>query len=310
MRDAFSEVDLALLIPMRIENETKGVVALGSKITKLPFSQDEINFLSILGDWSVISIETARLIEQELEKKALEEDLRIASQIQRQLLPDSCPTLDGFEIAASNTPSKQVGGDYYDCIKISDNEYIFCIADVSGKGPPAALLMANMQASLHAFVDAKMGIKEIAERINNIIYRNTPFDKFITGFIGQLNVSQRTFTTVNAGHNPPYLFRSATEFTTFDAGGLILGMLPEVSYESETVQLNSGDCIVMFTDGVSEAMNAQDEEFEERRVEACVSENFERSAAEILNALLRAVGEFSRGCPQADDITAMVVKAK
>ncbi len=302
--------ELAVVVPMRLESECKGLIALGQKITKLPFVPDEIDFLSMLGNWSMVSIETARLIEQEVEKKKLEQELQIASEIQRQLLPATLPKIPGFQIAGVNIPSLQVGGDYYDCLQINENEYIFCIADVSGKGAPAALLMSNLQASLHALVDAGMSLSQITERINNIIHRNTTFDKFITFFLGRLNVSDRTFTSVNAGHNPPYLFHANKDFQLLEEGGLILGVMRDVPFKCETTKLVSGDCLVLFTDGVSEAMNVADEEFEEHRIEACISQNHESSAQVILDRLIDAVREFSTGCSQADDITVVTIKVE
>ncbi|MFQ5648433.1 MAG: GAF domain-containing SpoIIE family protein phosphatase [bacterium] len=304
----FGEVALSVLIPMRIENKSKGVIVLGDKITKQPFVKDDLDFLSILGSWSMISIETARLIEQEIEKQKLEEELRIASRMQRQLLPASCPKIETVQVAAVNHPSRQVGGDYYDCIKLSDNEYLFCIADVSGKGTPAALLMSNLQASLRAMVRSGLVLSEIVQRINGIIYDNTAPDKFITAFFGILKVMERRFTSVNAGHNPPYLFHKDASFQTLEQGGLILGMMHTVEYEFETVQLHSGDSLIMFTDGVSEAMNAEGEEFHEHRIEKCVTESLHASADEILRHIINSVADFSAGEPQADDITVLTIK--
>ncbi|MFQ5636416.1 MAG: GAF domain-containing SpoIIE family protein phosphatase [bacterium] len=302
------ELGVTVLVPMRMQQKMKGVIALGEKITKAPFIQEELDFLTTLGNSSIISIENALLFKEMLEKKRLEEELQIASDIQKQLLPDSSPQLERYEIAADNVSSLHVGGDYFDCIKIEDNLYSFCIADVSGKGAPAALLMSNLQASLHALINTGLRIDEITFRINNLIYRNTTYDKFITFFLGVLNLSERTFTSVNAGHNPPYLFHKDGTFQNFEEGGLILGMMPNIQYDTETVSLESGDCIVMFTDGVSEAMNSKEEEFEEKRIEACVLDNYDLSAEGILQTLKKAVYDFAQDQPQADDITIQVIK--
>ena len=243
-----------------------------------------------------------------LEKQRLEKELQVAREIQRQLLPETCPVIENFELAGINISSREVGGDYYDCIKLSDCKYVITIADVSGKGAPAALLMANLQASLHALVDTDLDITEITYRINNLIYRNTGFDKFITFFFGVLDVKEKTFTTVNAGHNPPYLFHKDRSFELFEAGGLILGMMPNMRYEFETVSLKAGDLVVMFTDGVSEAMNAEEEEYEDKRIQECVLKSFDCSAEEIMQNLIDSVQEFSKGEPQSDDITILTMK--
>ena len=302
------DLGIAAFFPMRIQNETKGVVVLGEKITNLKFNKDELNFLTTLGNLSMISVENARLFEETLEKQRLEKELQVAREIQRQLLPDACPKIENFEIAAINISSLEVGGDYYDCIKLNDNKYVITIADVSGKGAPAALLMANLQASLHALVNTDLDIIEITYRINNLIYRNTGFDKFITFFFGVLDVKEKKFTTVNAGHNPPYLFHKDRSFQLFETGGLILGMMPNIEYESETISLKSGDCVVMFTDGVSEAMNGNEEEFEDKRIQECVLKNFECSAEDIIQSLIDSVKDFSKGAPQSDDITILTMK--
>ena len=303
-----ADFGIAVVVPMRTQDELKGVLALSEKITKTQFAKAEIDFLTTLGNLSMISIENARLFEETLEKQRLEKELLIAREIQQRLLPESCPKIENYEVAAINISSLQVGGDYYDCIKLNDGRYFFTIADVSGKGAPAALLMSNLQASLHVLVNTGLDISEITKRVNNLIYRNTGYDKFITFFCGVLDLNNKTFTSVNGGHNPPYLFHKDGSFETFTEGGLILGMMPDIEYHCETKKLQSGDCIVMFTDGVSEAMDANSEEFEEKRIEQTVLDNYDNSAEGILQKLIDAVKEFSKGQPQSDDITILTIK--
>lgn len=302
------ELGVRVLVPMKVENDMKGLIALGDKITKLPYVKDDLDFLAILGNWSMISIETARLIEQEIEKRKIEEELKIASDIQKRLLPTACPEIDGFEISAMNISSLQVGGDYFDCIKLAQNLYFLCIADVSGKGVPAALLMSNLQASLHALINTELNLSQVVGRINDIIYNNTTADKFITYFGGILNADDKTFVSINAGHNPPYLFHKDKSFVTLNEGGLILGMMPNVVFDTETTQLKPGDRIVMFTDGVSEAMDKDFNEFEEHRIEQCILKNFDESAEGLMQKLIEAVRAFTKGAPQTDDITIMTIK--
>ncbi len=303
-----SDTGIQVLVPMRTANEAKGVLALGPKITKLEFSTEDLDFLATLGNMSMISIENVRLFEEKLKNQKFEDELRIASDIQKKLLPDTCPVIEGFDIAAVNISSRHVGGDYYDCIRLSDTQYALCIGDVSGKGVPASLLMANLQASLHALVNTGLEISKMIVRINNLIHRNTGIDKFITFFLTILDTREKTLLAVNAGHNPPYVFHKDGTFQTLNAGGLILGMMPDSSYESEKVQLQSGDCIVMYTDGVSEAMNSDEEEFEETRIEKSILSNYQLSAQGILEHLIADVMTFAEGQPQADDITSLIVK--
>ena len=310
--DGFSkqlqDIGISVLIPMRIQNETKGVVALGDKISKADFLPEELAFLSTLGNLSMITIENARLFEETLEKQRLEKELLIAREIQEGLLPDSCPEIQCFDVAAINLSSLQVGGDYYDVVKLDEHRYAFCIADVSGKGAPAALLMSNLQASFHALLTVDPEITEIARKINNLIYRNTSFDKYITCFFGVLNVKTRQFQSVNAGHNPPYLFHADKSFDLLMEGGLILGMMPDVIYDSEVSDLRTGDCILMYTDGVNETMNTGNEEFGEERIVECVVNNYNSSADAIMNALICSLKSFSENTPQSDDITIVTAK--
>lgn len=295
-------------IPMRIKDETKGIIVIGEKILKANFEEDELEFLYTLGNEAIICLENARLFEETLEKQRMEEELDFAREIQQGLLPKENPELQNYEIAGMNIPSRQVGGDYYDCIRLNEDEICIAIADVSGKGMPASLLMANIQASLLAILESKKDLSEITGKINNIIHRNTGYDKFITFFGGILNLAENTFTSVNAGHNPPYFFHKDGTFDLLEKGGLLLGMMPNMPYEQETIQLQHGDWIIMFTDGISEAMNDKDEEFEEHRIEEFVSANLTLSAEEMKQKLYSEVKNFTRGVPQSDDITMIVVK--
>jgi sigma-B regulation protein RsbU (phosphoserine phosphatase) len=300
--------DIKVVAPMKIQDETKGVLVVGSKINKQEFRADELEFLYTLGNQAMISLENARLFEEALEKQRMEEELNIARDIQQGLLPKSCPQPHGFQIHGINVSSRQVGGDYFDCIEFDENHYGICIADVSGKGAPAALLMSNLQASLRALSSTDCNIGEMTSKINNLIYQNTGLDKFITYFYGILNCSQKTFTYVNAGHNPPYLYHRDGSMRTLEKGGLLLGMMPNMLYEMETVELQPGDVILMFTDGISEAMNPEEEEFEEYRIEAILQKEVHSSAREILQKITNAVKEFVAKAPQSDDITMVGVK--
>jgi sigma-B regulation protein RsbU (phosphoserine phosphatase) len=254
------------------------------------------------------SLENARLFQETLEKQRLEEELTIARDIQQRLLPKDAPQLGDYEIAALNIPTHHVGGDYYDYFPIDNQRYAISIADVSGKGVPAALIMSNLQATLHAMMTADVPFEQIVARINNSVHRNTSFDKFITSFFALFDGQTATLTTINAGHNPPYLFHADGSFETLNEGGLLLGMFPNAPYKSETRQLRNGDWVVMYTDGVSEAMNAQDEEFGEKRIEEIIRANLNGSAAGMIEAISNAVKDFTAGMPQSDDITLVVLR--
>lgn len=299
-----------VLIPITSQEVVRGVVLLGEKITKGEFGQEEIEFASTLANTAMISLENARLFRETIEKQRLEEELAIAREIQQRLLPKAAPKLTGYEIAAINIPTHQVGGDYFDYFPIDSNRYLLTIADVSGKGIPAAIIMSNLQATLHALMTAEVPIEQIVARINNFVYANTTADKFITCFIAVLDAARNTLTYVNAGHNPPYFFNENGAanggFRLLDKGGLLLGMFPGARYEAETIALQNGDWVLMYTDGVSEAKNASDEDFSEHRIETVIRERLaakDSSAAAMLDAITSAVRRFTAGEPQSDDIT-------
>jgi sigma-B regulation protein RsbU (phosphoserine phosphatase) len=168
--------------------------------------------------------------------------------------------------------------------------------------------MSNLQATLHAMLFAEMPLHQIVARINTLLYQNTTYDKFITGFIGILDLRERSFTSVNAGHNFPYLLHANGDMETLERGGLLLGMIPNIAYEMETHHLQPGDWVFMFTDGVSEAMNLNEEEFTEGRIEAVLRSNLQTSAAEMIRGMSEAVKYHTAGAPQSDDITMIAIK--
>ncbi|MFZ5518592.1 MAG: GAF domain-containing SpoIIE family protein phosphatase [Candidatus Zhuqueibacterota bacterium] len=302
------KAEIRVVVPMRIKRKTQGILAIGDRINKAAFQDYDLEFLFTLGNEAMIYLENARLFEEALEKKRLEEELAIAREIQQKMLPKTCPSFSEFEIAAINVPSLQVSGDYFDCIELNAHKVCLAIADVSGKGTGASLLMANLQAVLHALIDADASLVDVVSKINNLIYRNTNYDKFITFFFGILDVGEKSFTYVNAGHNPPMLMRSDGSLKALETGGLILGMMPNMPYLQEKIALQPGNWIVMFTDGVTEAVNIHDEEFGERRLEDLMRLHRNESAEEMKNAILSEVRRFSEGKPQADDITLLNLK--
>lgn len=304
----FQQANFPVIVPMRIQNKTKGILAIGERITKTPFYEDDLEFLSTLGNEALICLENARLFEETLEKQKMEEELALAREIQQKLLPKECPQLEKYEVSGVNISSLHVSGDYFDCIKLNENQYCLAIADVSGKGTPASLLMANLQAVLNVLIDSNSSLEEITGRINNLIHKNTNYDKFITFFIGVLDINENSFTYVNAGHNPPFFMHKDRTIDLLENGGLILGMMPNVPYEQGKVQLETGDWIVMFTDGVTEAQDEDGEDFDDERLMEVLRTN-ETVTAEIMKEnILAAVKKYTGDVPQSDDITLLVLK--
>ncbi len=299
------------VVPMQLQQQTKGLILLGPRIRSVPYGQADLEYFYALGNLAIISIENARLFREAIEKQKLEDELVIAQEIQRDLLPEHLPTIPGFEIAAANIPSKQVGGDYYDVLARKGNEFVIAIGDVSGKGVPAALLMANAQAALRALSPSADSLSEITGRMNDLAAANTRGgSKFITFFWGVLNASTHTLEYVNAGHNPPIVLRANGTVEYLDKGGLILGVLPTMTpYEQAGVRLDRGDVLVLYTDGVSEAMNAEGEDFTEERLLEVLRRLRMQPAPEILKGLLNAVETHAGSHPQSDDITALILRA-
>lgn len=305
-----SELGVTIIVPMKIQGKTKGLILLGERINKQPFSDSDIEFIYSVGSLAIISLENERLFIEELEKQKLEEELDLAREIQQNLLPGSIPEYENFDIAAVNMSSKQVGGDYYDIIPLKDNKFCVAIADVSGKGAPASLMMANIQAFLQVICRQDVNIVDSTALMNDLIYANTTDGRFITFFWAVINNDDNKLYYVNAGHNPPLLIRNG-KITKLKKGGIILGVVETtIPYLSESLNLQSDDVLILFTDGISEALNTQEEEFSDEKLEETAIKLSSGSAAEILDGIKKEVQNFTEGAPQSDDITMVVIKVK
>ena len=237
-----------------------------------------------------------------------EEELQRAREIQESLLPKEIPQLPGFEVASAWQPARAVGGDYFDVLKLGENRLAICIADVSGKGVPAALLMANVQASLRASVRDLDSPARVCSIINGMLCESIAADKFVTFFCGVLDAASSTFRYCNAGHPYPILVSSGA-VRTLDQGGAVLGVLPDWTYEDSSVDLISGDRLLLFTDGITEAEGPQGEEFGMEKVAAFAKAHAANSAARINQQLLVQVSDFC-GAQFRDDATLLVLAVK
>ena len=308
-----SDEGLKLVIPIfRNDKEPETVVFLGNKLNGTSFSKSDIDFLTSLVNLSVISIENSILFREHLEKLSMENELKIAREIQQALLPTIIPQPENYSISAVNKPALHVGGDYFDIIRLNEKKYVIVIADVSGKGAPAALLMSNIQSAVRSYIkvfNENIDIALVTKKINELIFENTTPEKFITFFWGILNTADNTFRYVNAGHNYPMLFRKNGDIDFLETGGMIIGVISEdIEYETGTVEFNPDDVLILYTDGINEAKNNCNDEYEMERFRNCVSKVIRENTNAITSAILKDVNEFSDGETQSDDRTLIAIK--
>jgi len=229
-----------------------------------------------------------------------------AREIQQGLLPKEIPQVRGYEIVDAWRPARAVSGDYFDVLKFGEDQVALCIADVVGKGMPAALLMSNVQAAVKAFASEGVAPQELCEKVNRVVCRNIAANKFITFFYGLLDASRKRLRYANAGHNAPILVRRDGTSTRLAEGGAVLGVFPDWSYEQGEVGLETGDRVLLFTDGVTEVRNAAGEEFGEERLIGVLTQHRRLGAAQLRQQVMGAVAEFSSGNFQ-DDVTLIVM---
>jgi len=301
------DLGVRAVVPMELQGKRRGLLVAGERL-RFPIDTEDAEYLSSLANLATGALENVRFLDEMIGKQRMEEDLRIAAEIQQGLLPRSLPTPEGFEIAAQTIPTQQVGGDCYDVIELGGGRILFSIADVSGKGTPASLLMANVQAAVRTLAQLDLPLDDFTARINDVIYQNTSPDKFITAFFGVLDTAAGSFSYVNAGHNPPLLF-SQGNIQQLDHGGVILGIMPSfIPYEVGSVTMQPGDLLMLYTDGVSDALSREREEYGEPRLRALFAGDRSCSAAEGMERLREDIFTFTSGAPQFDDITILAVK--
>lgn len=304
--EARVETRSEMVVPILSQNRSIGVFNLESNKLNA-YSQDDLELLEAFAGMAAISIERARQNQEILEKRRLEGELSIAKRIQQSFLPRQNPELYGFDICGINIPSEEVGGDYYDFIPIIDNQMGVAIGDVSGKGIPAALIMAFFRAALIAEIRNNYAIRSIMYKVNNLLFESTEPDIYVTALYGVLDVKNRIFTFANAGHNAPILRTPDGKMEYLIQGGMALGAFENSKYEERPIKLNPGDIIVFYTDGVTEAKN-EEEEFGTHRLKQVINDSSKMNAIEIMESIHNAVKDFTNGSSQEDDLTLVVIK--
>jgi len=300
-----------LLVPLLYRERISGILVLGGKKNGTPFSAEEKSLLAVLSGQAAIALENARLYLEMLEKRRMQEELAFAREIQNNLLPRLTPEGDRFELAGYNLPSREVGGDYYDFLELTPNCLGLAIGDISGKGVPAAILMSNLQAALRLSVSGCSGVSDVMSRINNHITRTTTAEKFATFFFASLDLTTLKLSYCNAGHNYPILKRKGRVPVFLEKSNIMIGARENFNFISSSLTLGSGDLLILYTDGVTEAFSQNREQFGEERLLDLIK-NLTRSvpAAEIVDLILSRVREFSGDSIYADDLTLVVLRIR
>jgi len=307
-REWFIQRKSAILLPLVTTSGLLGFLVISCKTNGEDFTAEELELLESFSTQTALVAENLELLGERLEKEKLEEQLKVARNIQQGLLPGSIPVVPGIEMSALIRFCLDVAGDYYDIIPLDDGRIVLSIGDVSGKGVGAALLMANLQASLRTAQGMGASLAESAARINKLVFENTPSDMFITFFMICIDPVKKHMRYVNAGHNPPFLVENDSHERMLTKGGLLFGVVEDAQYEEGEFSLQSGDMILMYTDGVSEAMDSNDEEFGEKQIAHIVARNRELPLDELLALIEKEVSIFHGSSSYADDFTLLAAR--
>ncbi len=338
--ELLTQLRSALFLPIATKEQFIGFMSLGPRLGDLPYAREDEQLLSAV-TWQVAyAIENAHLVERRAEEDRLQREIAFATEVQRRLFPQAPPTLRTLELSGVCHPASGVGGDYYDFLLLGNGQIGIAVADVSGKGLSAALLMSTVQASLRTQASfAQRRITELVASMNRLLCESTDLSHYATFFYGEYDETSRSLTYVNAGHNPPMLFRRLSSLTRAEAvsqvqhglavgteslrtasgmkwtqlletGGPVIGLLRESIYEHETLEMLSGDVLIAYTDGVSEALNPLGEEFGEERLGHVVAANVQMGAEQICEQIVRSVDEWCQGTALHDDLTLVVMKVK
>lgn len=301
-------IQSAMCVPLWNNREIIGIIY-SDRISLLDqFTDDDLKLLTLLSNLAAVKIENAGLIEQAIEKEKMERELDLAAKIQKDFLPRESPTFENYDIVGSNVPCYQVGGDYYDFIPIDENRLGIVIADVSGKGVSASLLMASLRAAIHSELYPKYRIEKMAAKLNDFVHRSSSSNSFITFFFCELDKKTGDLIYINAGHNPPLVIDTKGRVRLLEACGLCLGMFPSVNYEVKSVELEVGDTAFLFTDGITESRNRANKEFSEERLIRLLEKHCKLPAQELLEKVNEEVDKFTTGAEKMDDQTMVIIR--
>jgi serine phosphatase RsbU (regulator of sigma subunit) len=297
-----------LAVPLGVTDKVFGIIYADSPIAEGRFTEDHLKVLTTLASVAAIRVENARLIEARLERERFERELALASEIQQRFQPTAPPHVKGYELQGISFPCYEIGGDYYDFIEREDGRLVIALGDVSGKGTAAALLMSSLHAAIHAQSASHDSLVATISAVNKYLANNIPTNRFVTLFYAELDPESGALSFLNAGHNPPLIVHAAGTVEQLASGGLPLGIKPDAEYREGRTQMQKGDVLVIYSDGVTEAQSPTGEEFGATRLYEVVSRNIEASAAGIRDRIESSLTKFAQGTSAADDITLVIVK--
>ena len=297
-----------IAVPLQTKDKVIGLIYLDSPHLIRPFTREDLSLLTVMANIAAIRIENARLTEVEHHERLMAREMEQAAEIQKNLLPGAPPNLPGLEVAGFSEACLSCGGDHYDFYE-REGRLVLLVGDVAGKGMPAALLMASLQARVQVLVEEEIDLASMVTRLNRIISSNCPGNRFITFFICEINRTSGEMSYVNAGHNPPLLIRKNGTVEHLSGGGMILGIIGRASYELQTCRMEQDDVLVMFTDGVTEAeMPGTEDDFGDKRLAAALQPIAERTPAEMIEQVKAAVTAFAGSVTSADDFTLVITR--
>ncbi len=319
VRDMIEAEQAKIVFPIKAGDDTTGgLVILGARPGDLPYAAADLEFGAGLVAQAAVAFENSWFFRLSVERKKVEQELELAASIQQNLFPGTLPKLANYDLAARNRPARQCGGDYYDLLPMgigyTDDQHLICVADVSGKGLPASLLMSNMQATLRALLGRLPCLTDLVTHTNALLYATTPSNKYVTAILLELDAATGKCRYVNAGHTDCLLLRADGEAVWLQSTGTPLGLMaPDIvamlqPYEQREFELYPGDMVALFSDGVTEAQDEDENEFGEERTASFIRPIAHEPAAEIVEKVFNEVDRFAGAAPQYDDITLMVIK--
>jgi serine phosphatase RsbU (regulator of sigma subunit) len=297
-----------MAVPLQTSDRVIGLVYIDSPNLMREFTREDLNLLTVMANVAAIRLEHARLSDVEQAERIMARDLEQAAEIQRRLLPEKSPEVPGLDLAGYNAPCRTVGGDYYDFFTCSDGRVAIVVADVSGKGMPAALLMSSLQARVQVLADDPSDVGALVAKLNRLLCANIPSNRFISLFLGVLDPATGELAYCNAGHNPPVLIRADGQIEWLHGGGPILGILSKAPYEEKRSRIGPGEFVVLYSDGVTEMTDPGNEEFGEQRLAQVLAGRRAETASALVDALRAELSQFAAGANPADDLTLVVAK--